>query len=181
MPQLGDIKYGKEIGYKRNNRFIWGACERCKKVRWVQFIHGKARWNYCRKCSSIANNYFNRGERHYNWKGGIAKDKNGYLVQRIHRDDPFASMLCNRKNNTIGQHRLVMAKYLGRCLESYEHVHHINGIKTDNRIENLALTNTNEHTKNTLKPILMTRIRELENRIHELENKYIDTNELQTP
>ena len=75
-------------------------------------------------------------EEHHNWKGGKL-NVGGYVSVLLDKSSPFYKM-----TNTAGyvmEHRLEMAKHLQRILEDNETVHHINGIRTDNRIENLQL------------------------------------------
>jgi hypothetical protein len=43
------------------------------------------------------------------------------------------------KNNYVFEHILVMERHLNRLLEKDENIHHINGVRDDNRIENLEI------------------------------------------
>lgn len=80
------------------------------------------------------------------WKGGKpVRTANGYYRVWISRNDPLVSMATKGSKGqlTVLQHRLAMARHLGRPLLKSETVHHINGDRLDNRIENLQLRNNN--------------------------------------
>lgn len=145
MPELGEVKTATELGKIRNcrdtNRYIWAACIDCGKKRWVMLLKGKPKNLRCYLCSLKICSQL--GEKNPAWKGGRTKVGGGYIHIRIYPDNFFYSMV-NR--HYVLEHRLIMAKHLGRCLQPFEIVHHKNGIKDDNRIENLELTTKGSHT-----------------------------------
>jgi len=105
----------------------------------MAFSKGCIPWNKNKKGYSV-----NKGEAHPRWKGG-KKLNRGYL-ELLMPDHPQANCA-----GYVREHRLVMERHLGRSLKKNEVVHHINGIKTDNRIENLQLLDVKEHNRNNYK------------------------------
>src|SRR6516165_9051986 len=71
-------------------------------------------------------------ETNANWKGGRTRHKAGYVMVRV-PDHPRASL------GYVFEHILVAEELLGRYLVDGESVHHINGVRGDNRPENLEL------------------------------------------
>ena len=170
MPTVGEIKKGKDIGKTPRNYFLWGACPKCGKERWVQLLKSKdAMHRLCRNCGNL-------GHPAYNWKGGRTKDDRGYIRISTNPKDFFYPMASSIKDGYgyIFEHRLVMAKHLGRCLQSWELVHHkgerypkgSKENKSDNRLENLQLIGSEKHNQLT---ILESKISRLENRVTLLE------------
>lgn len=65
----------------------------------------------------------------------------GYV--HIFKPDHIEAM----KNGYVREHRMVVSDYIGRKLKKDEEIHHINGIKSDNRLENLQIISKVEHAK----------------------------------
>lgn len=80
-----------------------------------------------------------RGPLNHKWNGGVSR-QNGYVLIRC-EGHPRA----RKGSHYVFEHIIVMEKSLGRHLESGEIIHHINGIKSDNRIENLVVMSRKEH------------------------------------
>ena len=64
---------------------------------------------------------------------------------KLYKAGEYLVIRINGKSQLL--HRHIMEKHIGRQLSKKEHVHHINGNGKDNRIENLAIININEHTQ----------------------------------
>ena len=164
----GNIPWNKG----NNNQNIKRICEKCKKVFFIypyrlrrsitegRFCSKECWYNSrrvikkCLKCgkeykkpSARSGTYCSvscatSGENNYQWNGGKFISQ-GY-VYILSKGHPNASKI----KPYIGEHRLVMEKHLGRYLKKSEVVHHIDGNKSDNRIENLQLfKSNNEHRK----------------------------------
>ena len=88
-------------------------------------------------CRSFETAGFRRGPTHHLWKGG-RKKSNGYAFILIREHYP-AIQEWYPTHDYIQEHIAVMASHLGRRLYAGENVHHKNGVRNDNRLENLEL------------------------------------------
>ena len=77
-----------------------------------------------------------RGPENPRWKGGVFVSCRGYRMVTI-----------PGSHRAVPEHRLIMARHLGRPLTRAEVVHHRNGVKTDNRLRNLELSDHATHKR----------------------------------
>ena len=175
MPQIGEVRRAREIGKGGNQsvKYIWQACVECGKERWVDLgrLNEPNYTGFCHICNKVGT----AGLGGWGESGirGKFKTARGCWVIKLYPEDFFYPS--TNKKGEILEHRLVMAKHLGRNLHRWELVHH-KGTKyppgsienkRDNRIENLQLVSEDRHTQITL----------LERRIKYLE-KLLSKNEI---
>ncbi len=108
------------------------------------------------------------------WKGGHILRRDGYIMVWLTNKDFFFPMTvrsCRDYGGYVLEHRLVVAKHLGRCLQPWEIVHHKHAKypagsiedKQDNRYpENLQLVSDDRHKQIT---VLEQKIKRLEDKI----------------
>ena len=110
------------IGYWKNKRFS-------KEHRYKISIGSKKKKSLVH-CENIKKAKV--GKNNPRWKGGRTTHGQGYILVRFPKKRVF-------------EHRLIMEKVLGRSLKKDEMIHHRNGIKDDNRIENLEIVLRKSH------------------------------------
>lgn len=106
-----------------------GLCITCKNL----FYSANCAAAAC-SCSCV------RGSLRPSWKGGRSKNVHGY-VRLLSHGHPRAD-----RWGYVFEHILVMENHLGRFLSTKETIHHRNGIRDDNRLDNLELR-TGQHGK----------------------------------
>lgn len=129
--------------YKPSSRHI--RCPKCRAENRKQLCKcGKKISYYAKKCIQCEGKE-RRGRRNPRWKGGLVMTKpkmkaasrgnyDGYMLRHV-PEHPRAH--CN--GGYVLEHVLVMEQILGRFLTGGDNVHHKNGIRNDNRPENLEL------------------------------------------
>lgn len=127
-----DVLQEREQFYETCNEIFCLCRCKCGTERWVRklsLINGESKSCGCKNkfLKGEANKAFRQNTKS---SGGYA-----YLYKPDHRN-------CNSRGRIL-EHKFVMSEYLGRPLEDKETVHHINGNKLDNRIENLELWASN--------------------------------------
>jgi len=120
---------------------MWKTCLYCNNPFKVQHRNVFVRSKYCSmECRYKYRREYIPQEEQPRWKGGRYIHKSsGYVYIRMN-DHPQ-----RQANGYVAEHRLVMEMKSGRLLHADEDVHHINGIRDDNRASNLNLLTKAKH------------------------------------
>lgn len=134
-PSIGDLASAKSIGRMGRAIHIWESCPKCRHERWIK---RNARGTCCQTCMHPPTRYGRDNNRWSESKRTVTKSGIRLYLDPYH---PYFKMAhrCATNMHAVLEHRLVMAEHLGRCLESWEVVHHIDGNNCNNNLSNLLL------------------------------------------
>lgn len=140
--RIEGIENGRYFYYVGNQRYFLREtkCKYCGDIFLFRpyKVRGKFQEFCSVSCRAKAPQLNKRREKHWNWKGGKIKDNHGYVQVLLKEKHPRSS------RGYVLEHIVKMEKKLGRFLLPSENVHHINGVRDDNRIENLELWSTSQ-------------------------------------
>ncbi len=116
----------------------------------------------CGSCASKQNRSWLKvkyavGADHRNWKGGRFKQKNGYIFVKA-----YGHPRATNKGGYVFEHILVWEQAHKRSVPEGHVIHHLNGIKDDNRIDNLLCLPKKKHAPHTLLWAVQKRVKVLE-------------------
>ncbi len=147
-------RWGKLVNYFRTKTLLHYKCDNCGIV-FIKARNGKYNLkalSYCKNCITSIGAYRLAGYSTYKHNvekkfkkriGKIVKGRDGYKDIYIGKNYPY------RKGGYrhIREHVFIMENHLKRGLKKGEVVHHIDGDKTNNNLNNLYLTTIAEHNK----------------------------------
>ena len=131
--KVGDIKTEGQW----SNKYIWVQCPDCLQERWMRLtnFHRGKDIGLCLSCF----NKRDSGKRGDGKRNG--HKQNGYMFIKV-AGHPRAT-----KEGFVKHAVLVFEGIIGRNLSRQEHVHHINGIRDDDKPENLTIMTNSEHAR----------------------------------
>lgn len=146
-------KYGKLSEYTRTRYILHYTCDLCDS-EFTKIKNGPLKPNsksFCRECillhgifklggMTASKNQLEKSKEKIGTT--IVRDKDHYPYVYVGKNYPYGN-----GRNSIRKHIFVMQEHIGRKIEKGEIVHHIDGDKLNNNLENLYLTTTAEHNK----------------------------------
>lgn len=143
MTDLTNLVFGKLTVLRPDGHKTWKnkqkvlqwrclcECGQEKSIHHYSLLKGVSR-----SCGCLRTTSQKTGSQSHKWKSGKTINKDGYVYLNRAPSKTYKEGLVQKR---VFEHIAVMVEHIGRPLNADETVHHKNGIRHDNRIENLEL------------------------------------------